>query len=90
MYGSGGFLVQLAAVTATVAVFWLLQEQFEGRSAAGPALVLGGALLAWCLLRSAFTGVELVAARRPPPQQRARGTEGPVAGRVRPPAWRST
>ncbi|GAB3852871.1 hypothetical protein GCM10027610_081890 [Dactylosporangium cerinum] len=56
--GVRGFLAQLAGLTATVALFWILHEQFEGRSAARPALVLGGALLAWWLLRSAFTGVE--------------------------------
>ncbi|MFI5913177.1 hypothetical protein [Dactylosporangium sp. NPDC051541] len=55
--GVRGPLARLAGLTATIALFWVLHEQFEGRSAAGPALVLGGALLTWWLLRSAFTGV---------------------------------
>ena len=55
--GVRGLLAQLAGLTATIALFWILHEQFEGRSAARPALVLGGALLTWWLLRSAFTGV---------------------------------
>ncbi|MFG1603756.1 hypothetical protein [Actinoplanes sp. NPDC049265] len=56
--GVRGLLARLAGLTATIALFWTLHEQFEGRSAARPALVLGGALLVWWLLRSAFAGVQ--------------------------------